>query len=278
MKSGDLKAITRLLVRAVRVNTIAALLALGCLSLLHVSPVTADGASGGPPLGTVFSDPFGNLGQSKYGPRIQYNTFGTLIENTDFDVHNPDLSGSSQCFGVLRSQLWHAGEDLYDTSIDPSVGGTIPGVVVKAVANGQVRFAQNINYPGSVVIIEHALPGGFNLYSVYSHLNPQSILVSAGQTVSRGASLGTVLVQSYTGQYPQYHTGDDSHLHFEIRTFYDASNIYSNPVCNGLIPGRGYTYPQHPTAFPSGNQNYTDPSTLILINQYRVFLPVTIRD
>ena len=71
------------------------------------------------------------------------------------------------------NQLYHAGEDEYDSRITPN-SGTTAGTNVKAVADGIVRFAQNVNYPGSVVIIEHGndIP---RIYSVYSHLNPNSV-------------------------------------------------------------------------------------------------------
>jgi hypothetical protein len=59
--------------------------------------------------------------------------------------------------------------------------------------------------------------------------------------------------QAYTGRHPSIHpSGDDSPLHFELRRFYSARDIYhAHPACNGLIPGRGYTYPELPDDFPA---------------------------
>jgi hypothetical protein len=72
--------------------------------------------------GMVFSDPFGNIGYSPFQPRITYK-YGILIENTDFDVHNPDLRQQSSCFGVPWEQLWHAGADLYDNRVPLDMNG-----------------------------------------------------------------------------------------------------------------------------------------------------------
>jgi hypothetical protein len=82
--------------------------------------------------------------------------------------------------------------------------------------------------------------------------------------------------QYFDGRYTDYH--DDSHLHFEMRYFYDASNIYVNyPNCNGYLPGRGYTYPQHPDDFPpSQSEHYTDPIAFVQSRE-GVFLPLIIR-
>jgi murein DD-endopeptidase MepM/ murein hydrolase activator NlpD len=100
---------------------------------------------------------------------------------------------------------------------------------------------------------------------MYAHLDDSSLEVQAGQVVSRGQRLGAVLYQDYTGRYPELHpSGDDSHLHYELRDFYNGRNIYSAyPGCNGLIPGRGYTYPENPDDFPSPNTSYTNPDTFI---------------
>lgn len=228
----------------------------------------------GPPSGMIFSDPFGYMGISLYRPRYTYDNWGNLIENTDFDIKNPDLSRPTSCFGVPMNQLWHAGEDEYDSRINTSQG-TTAGADVKAVSNGLVKYAADINYPGSVVIIEHGTQIPY-IYSVYSHLLPSSVSVNTGQQVSRGQYLGDVMKQDYVGLYPQYHlSGDDSHLHFEICFFYDASNIYTNyPNCNGITPGRGYTYPEHPTVFPSPSvSHYYDPTDYIWLNQWHIFLP-----
>ncbi len=152
--------------------------------------------------------------------------------------------------------------DLYRTD-----GASTAGADVTAVADGAVVSADpNVNYPGGVIILEHTLAGGRKIYSVYGHLNADSLAVSPGQSVLRGRRLGTVMYQPYTGRSPALHpSDDDSHLHFEMRYFYDGRDIYGTayPDCNGLIPGRGYTYPQTPGNFPAAGAGYADPVRFI---------------
>jgi murein hydrolase activator len=64
--------------------------------------------------------------------------------------------------------------------------GAAAGAPVKAVAPGVVRFASWFNGYGNLVIVDH----GSGYYSVYAHL--AEIAVAVGQTVERGAALGTV--------------------------------------------------------------------------------------
>jgi hypothetical protein len=71
--------------------------------------------------------------------------------------------------------------------------------------------------------------------------------------------------QRYTGRYPELHpSGDGSHLHFEVRRFLNAHNIYdAAPDCNGLVAGRGYTHPERPDDFPAAGKGYLDPAAVI---------------
>jgi len=212
------------------------------------------------PVAEVFSPPLGYRDSLSYTPRITYVN-GKLIQNTDYGVMNPELVGTT-CFGIAWHKIYHAGEDLYREDAESTEGAE-----VTAVADGRVVYANPFtNYPGLVVIIEHRLLSEEKIYSVYSHLDDDSLAVTAGAVVTRGQRLGTVLYMRYTGRYPEDNPlgEDDSHLHFEMRYFYDARNIYiSYPACNGGTPGRGYTYPEHPDHFPTSGAGYTDPSTFI---------------
>lgn len=212
------------------------------------------------PVADTFSPPLGFNDGLSYQPRIMHNNEGQLIENTDYGVKNPDLQGDT-CFGIEFNQIYHAGEDWYRQD-----GGSTAGAEVTAVANGQVLYADpNMNYPGLVVIIEHTVGSGQKVYSVYAHLDDSTLEVQAGQVVSRGQRLAEVLYQDYTGRYPEYHpSGDDSHLHYELRDFYNGRDIYpDHSDCNGLIPGRGYTYPAKPDTFPSSDASYANPDTFL---------------
>jgi murein DD-endopeptidase MepM/ murein hydrolase activator NlpD len=212
------------------------------------------------PVAEVFSPPLGYRDGLSYAPRITYID-GKLIQNTDYGVMNPELVGTT-CFGVAWQKIYHAGEDLYREDAKSTEGAEIT-----AVADGKVAYANPFtNYPGLVVIIEHRLPSEKKIYSVYSHLDDNSLAVTTGDMVSRGQRLGTVLYMRYTGRYPEHNPSkeDDSHLHFEMRYFYDARSIYTAyPACNSGTPGRGYTYPEHPDHFPIPDAGYTDPSTFI---------------
>jgi len=117
------------------------------------------------------------------------------------------------------------------------------------------------------------------IYSLYGHIDDNTFPenLSEGQEVSRGEHLGNVMSNMWTGRNTGYH--DDSHLHFEIRTFADGSNIYSNyPECNGAFTGRGYTYPEHPNDFPSQDEHYVDPLAYIREwNPSLLFMPFFIK-
>ena len=115
----------------------------------------------------------------------------------------------------------HAGEDWWESPGSPTAGDT-----VTAAANGVVRYAQDTDYPGTVVVIEHQLPDGNLLYTQYGHLDVD-LAVAPDDIVSQGDPLGTVLDQ-----------GDNSHLHFEVRDFLTDPDI--NP---GWAPGPGYWPP-----------------------------------
>ncbi|MDH4136816.1 MAG: M23 family metallopeptidase [Anaerolineae bacterium] len=230
--------------------------------LLPSSPsgVSAETEEDPLPVAEVFSPPLGYRDGLSYAPRITYVS-GELMQNTDYGIMNPELEGIT-CFGIPWQKIYHAGEDLYREDSESTEGAE-----VTAVADGRVVYANPFtNYPGLVVIIEHRLPSEEKIYSVYSHLDDDSLAVTAGDVVTRGQRLGTVLYMRYTGRYAEHNPSgeDDSHLHFEMRYFYDARNIYTSyPACSGSTPGRGYTYPEHPDDFPTPGAGYTDPSTFI---------------
>jgi murein DD-endopeptidase MepM/ murein hydrolase activator NlpD len=213
-----------------------------------------------PPLALLFSPPLGYRDGVKYGPHLMdadldHDGYLELIEATTYGVKNPDLQGET-CFGVDFGELYHAGEDWYRVD-----GISAAGAEVTAMADGQVVF---INNPGRVVILEHRLPAEQKVYSVYTHLDETRLKVWEGEIVSRGQGLGVIRAQPYQGRHPEFHSRDDSHLHFEIRYFYDAEEIYTHaPKCNSLVGGRGYTYPQPPDDFPAPDAGYLNPSVFI---------------
>jgi murein DD-endopeptidase MepM/ murein hydrolase activator NlpD len=214
-----------------------------------------------PPAAAQFSPPLGFRDGQVYAPHVEYDAQGNLVEDTRFGVQNPDMVGQT-CFGASWDQVYHAGEDLYRVD-----GASAVGAEVTAVADGTVVYANpNLDYPGLVVIIAHALASGRTIYSMYAHIDRDSLAVYAGQAVVRGQRLGKVMYQAYSGRSPARHpSGDDSHLHFEMRYFLDGRDIYGTAYsdCNGLVAGRGYTYPQRPVDFPAPGAGYADPASFI---------------
>lgn len=92
----------------------------------------------------------------------------------------------------------------------PNAGGTpvlaaAAGTVVFAGDDASEKFSPWNNFYGSLVILEHALPGQ-TLYTLYAHLS--RLDVAAGQQVTAGAKIGEV---GMTG------SAFGSHLHFEVR-------------------------------------------------------------
>lgn len=125
---------------------------------------------------------------------------------------------------------WHTAEDWRLAGDLESAGSE-----VLAITDGVVVFVDH-EYPGRVVIVEHAELG---LWSVYGHLD-HTLDVAPGDAVAAGQVLGRL-----------YHWTDGfapSHLHFEVRDF------YLNPVVNGDTPSYGvhcgYRCPPGPGYWP----------------------------
>jgi murein DD-endopeptidase MepM/ murein hydrolase activator NlpD len=117
----------------------------------------------------------------------------------------------TQSFGALNPDHIDpsTGEPKRHTGDD--VSGTAAVTQVLAAASGRVMFARqrgtcHDNW-GHVLVIEHVLSDNTRVNSIYGHLDPGSIAVAEGQTVTRGTVLGRI------GRYPCW--GD--HLHFAIR-------------------------------------------------------------
>lgn len=139
----------------------------------------------------------------------------------------------------FASGWWHTGEDWYALDRDTA------GASVFAVAAGEVVYA-DFSYPGRVVILQHAP----DLYSMYGHLDPDSV-PDAGAQVVAGDQIGTVFQQAEVkgpGQAP-------SHLHFEVRDFLIRDDVNGNAPQFGVNcgfqcpPGPGYwpqSAPTHP--------------------------------
>jgi len=151
----------------------------------------------------------------------------SILENTNYDVKNLDLVHSRSthltCFDVGWHRLYHAGVDLY------LPGGSTENSSVKSVANGTVVFFDSTPNEQSLIIKHPA----YGVWSVYWHL--KNVTVSVGNSVQKGQIIGQVTHHDYTGRFPQVHPfgTDDSHLHFEIRTFEDGG--INSPIMHLVI-------------------------------------------
>lgn len=116
------------------------------------------------------------------------------------------------------------------------------GAEVVAIADGYVMGNPVKGSEGARVTIEHPqfIYNGKSVYSVYMHLDKDSVTLVDGAHVTRGKKIGTV---GYM-QGPGAISVSNPHLHFELRTFADWRG--------------GYTV----SAYPS-NEDYIEPCGFI---------------
>jgi hypothetical protein len=144
---------------------------------------------------------------------------------------------------------WHTAEDWYRLN-----GADTAGAIVLSVAEGDVVFLGS-DYPGKVIVIQHAP----DLFSMYGHLNPESVTVAEGAHVVRGQQLAAV------ASIPGWKA--PSHLHFEIRNFLYNAEINGEtpryPYACGLncAPGPGY-WPMGDPELPSA-MGWRNPTHII---------------
>ena len=197
-----------------------------------------------------------------YGPYVQGVT-GPLAVDTRYGVPNPAQGDRSNCFrdisaaAVPFSQLYHAGIDLFALDEAGQIAwGQATHVPVHAVADGVVVFTLNAGSDGHIVIVEHLLADDSNVYSVYWHVS--HVQVREGQPVARGQVIAVV-----------YDKGFNSHLHWEMRTFRDGSDMFpagtagARGTCNGHIAGVGYTWDDDPARAHPDFYGYLDPTAFV---------------
>lgn len=196
---------------------------------------TSSSTTQSPPAKDQFAYPF-LLAQTSY--IIEYNI-------------NPNLDGTNHCYKdasgqfVAFNKLWHTGEDWFPASHDQPV---------LAVANGVVKYISPswYSYPGAVVIIEHTLVDKSIVYSMYGHLDYAAIEVAIGATVQKGQPIAKHVIPQRYGNL------DNTHLHWEIRTFYNGKGITiggSTQSCSDE-PGPGYSWPGRPDSFTFNGTTY----------------------
>ncbi len=118
--------------------------------------------------------------------------------------------------GGLRDP--HHGVELLNSFGTPVLAAG-DGVVVMAGDDLKTRVGLYFNFYGSLVVIQHDLPGYAEpVFTLYGHLS--KILVKAGQRVSAGQPIGAVGMSGAA-------TG--SHLHFEVRLGENTYQASRNP-------------------------------------------------
>lgn len=134
-------------------------------------------------------------------PKIIADSFAYPIGKTEVLTEAKDKKDdwyNAQDFGENN----HLGEDWNKNS----GGNTDCGEAVFAIANGTIVYAENAGIGwGNVVIIEHNLPDGTKVQSLYGHL--QKILKTSGEVKIR-EQIGEV--GNADGRY-------FCHLHLELR-------------------------------------------------------------
>lgn len=99
-------------------------------------------------------------------------------------------------FGIFGACYY---PDQYHLAEDYDVGVNAP---VYACANGIVREAQSHGGYGGTVLIEHRLPSGEYVVSLYAHLFASTLAVDPGQEVVRGQTLiGYIADTEHNGGY-----------------------------------------------------------------------------
>jgi len=220
----------------------------------------------------VFDFPL--LPAETYGPYVQGVT-GPLAVDTRYGAQNPAQGDRSNCFrntsggSVPFSQLYHAGVDLF--ALDDAgqvVWGEATHAPVHAVADGVVVFILDAGNEGHIVAIEHRLASGpalsevegSSVYSVYWHV--AHVQVREGQPVTRGQVVAVV-----------HDMGFNSHLHWEMRTFRDGSNLFppgtagARSTCNRHVAGVGYTWDDDPARAHPDYYGYLDPTSFVESNR-----------
>jgi len=102
----------------------------------------------------------------------------------------------------VGSGLVHAGDDCNGDA----------GTAIYSIYEGTVYYAGDAGSWGGLVEVQHTNPlDGTTFYSLYGHLQPSTLQVSAGQVINAGDQLGVLGTSSENGGWAE-------HLHFSIFT------------------------------------------------------------
>lgn len=119
--------------------------------------------------------------------------------------HWVDANGYGNLYELGGGTAYHTGADL---NLNVPHWDADKNAPVYAAADGVVTYAARVPAPstwGRLVVIRHELPEGGRVYTRYAHLG--SMLVTAGQTVTKGQQIGTIGGAEF---------GLPNHLHFDV--------------------------------------------------------------
>jgi murein DD-endopeptidase MepM/ murein hydrolase activator NlpD len=123
-------------------------------------------------------------------------------------IEKPDTKGNDEFAWPLRGRIISYFNDPKGHHVNRGIDiQAAEGEEIKAVRDGKVVLADQLNGYGNTVIIDHY--DGF--YSVYAHVS--DLVVKLNDLVTRGATVGHLAK-----------TGRTAFLHFEIRKFEQANN------------------------------------------------------
>lgn len=176
-------------------------------------------------------------------PVVQRGAPCGLVDLLDFPLAAPEGigAGARWSFGRYSDRYngIHAGEDwVYD------IGGSL-GKPVYAIGHGQVLYAEPWGWGGDkgTIIIRHVFADGSTIMSFYGHLDPPSVVLRAGQCVTRGEQIGAI------GQ-----PTTRPHLHFEIRSIFPdrpGPGYWSvDPTLAGWKPPSDYIWNERMSTSP----------------------------
>ncbi|KAA3660596.1 MAG: M23 family peptidase [Chloroflexi bacterium] len=167
------------------------------------------------------------------------------VDTFDFPIdppHGTTARWGGSDFGIYRRRYdqYHAGEDWSGPAGSPNLGSPVynigHGLVTYAEPNGWGRDK-------GVVIVQHTFADRRQIYSFYGHLDPESIVLNAGECVVRGEQVGNI------GQ-PR----TPPHLHFEIRTHEPYKTLggywFEDPTLGGWLPPSQTIWQQRIAASP----------------------------
>ena len=180
-------------------RALARLLALaGWLALLGAIPARAAAPSGAPPILLA------GLLSLDAERESRWSWCGAWV----LPVGDSCLESDEPPYGVNRGLEWnakgvptHQGVDLDNRHAGGVVRAAANGIVVRSVRGSDSGY-------GAHVVLAHRLDDRSYAYTVYSHLAPRRVAVSAGEMVAAGQALGRV------GRSGRAST---DHLHFEVR-------------------------------------------------------------